>query len=40
MQGSITKVGTKFRITFYFGRDSFGKQIREYATASTETEEK
>lgn len=40
MPGNITKVGTKFRITFDFGRDKAGKRIREYATASTEAEAK
>lgn len=40
MAGNITKVGTKFRVTFDFGRDSTGKRIRQYATASSETEAK
>lgn len=40
MAGNITKVGTKYRITFDFGRDSAGKRIRQYATASSETEAK
>ncbi|WP_438447108.1 site-specific integrase [Gorillibacterium sp. sgz5001074] len=40
MAGNITKVGTKFRVTFDFGRDSSGKRIRQYTTASSEAEAK
>lgn len=40
MAGSITKVGTKFRVTFDFGTDSKGKRIRKYTSASSEAEAK
>ncbi|OMD44036.1 site-specific integrase [Paenibacillus odorifer] len=40
MAGSITKVGTKFRVTFDFGTDSKGKRIRKYTSVSTEAEAK
>lgn len=40
MAGSITRVGTKFRVTFDFGTDSKGKRIRKYTSASTEAEAK
>ncbi|WP_342476598.1 N-terminal phage integrase SAM-like domain-containing protein [Paenibacillus sp. FSL H7-0350] len=39
-QGGITKVGTKFRVTFDFGTDSKGKRIRKYTSASSEAEAK
>ncbi|CAH1218936.1 Tyrosine recombinase XerC [Paenibacillus auburnensis] len=38
MAGSITKVETKFRVTFDFGTDSKGKRIRKYTSASSEAE--
>lgn len=38
MAGNITKIGTKYRVTFDFGRDSSGKRIRQYTTASSEEE--
>lgn len=40
MAGSIQKVGKKFRITLELGKDSSGKRIRQYVTASTEAEAK
>ncbi|MEI2397042.1 site-specific integrase [Paenibacillus phytohabitans] len=40
MAGSITKVGSKFRVTFDFGTDSKGKRIRKYTSASSEAEAK
>jgi integrase len=40
MAGSITKVGTKFRVTLDSGTDGKGKRIRKYVTASSESEAK
>jgi integrase len=38
MAGSITKIGTKFRVAMEIGRDLNGKRIRKYVTASSEVE--
>lgn len=40
MAGNITKVGSKFRITFDYGRDGNGRRVRKYQTVSSETEAK
>jgi integrase len=40
MPGSITKIGTKFRVTLEMGRDTSGKRLRQYTTASSEAEAK
>ncbi|CAM3699302.1 tyrosine recombinase XerC [Marinicrinis lubricantis] len=40
MAGNITKVGSKFRVTFELGTDSNGKRLRQYKTVSSEAEAK
>ncbi|MEK5394306.1 site-specific integrase [Paenibacillus sp. FSL K6-2859] len=40
MAGSISKVGSKFRVTLELGTDSHGKRLRKYITAMTESEAK
>jgi hypothetical protein len=40
MAGSISKVGTKFRVTLDYGVDANGKRLRKYITSSTEEEAK
>lgn len=40
MAGSISKVGTKFRVALDYGKDATGKRIRKYVTATSEAEAK